>query len=1710
MNPHQHPMHSWIEGEDQHGVFRGSVSDQSPAPQLPSQRPTNASEPLPIPIQQQRYLIYQSSAPVLHASSTHRHVSHHGHHPLHQPHFIHPQHPQHPQQQQFHQHQQLQQQQHHTDQQQHNLVLHPNDPFLQQVQQQHQSTQEHYRHPQDVQQLRHWLLQHSPQEHPPRHVHGAVRPIERADQGLLQYHHQDQGQYPQQQRLHASDHDAAKEYNQEGNMQNVLSRAHNVHPSFVLPTLSTSPSFSHPEGPTSLPRSLFAPLIPVFVPDASSPSSLTYRRIRSRTLSSIPTSSLPSTSSFYHPQTVTAAPALAALPAFSGDAHSSAQYYPHHTPDPDSIPRRKRGRGSHPAGFGMGGSSSINSLDIAWTTTAGHSQSHPIDIRSMTALPSSLPNLSPLVDWISEDSGGGNQSQYQPQLQQPTLEEQPPLHYKQQPPRHDPSHGALSAPRHDNMSPILIPKTYAPNKRPFVLSPPATRTTFSAEDRSWQRPHPNLSVLQEHQRQQKHELALHQLQGSRQHEGQQEHDRSSARERLSDNNVRTQPAPSPVSRIPPPTPMPRSTTTTTSTSTTHSIPMPHFRAQLMQQRTGDASYMRRFYAATPASSLPSLNPTSLDPSTSVPSHPSSRKAAAVRQRPSNEHMASENATRAGSGASQDVPGAIGIQLGRLLISTKQHVRGLLDSLILSDSRDVDPNLERVLLELLNGMLRSHCAFATRDNISSQEQPLNFRPTMLRSLAHLRELLSTTTTTTTAAAAVGNSPSSSTSNPSRSSGVQARLEGQHLTATRQRSSPLPPSRLSKSTLFPEGVDMEDEDMDTDLETAQFQSGSTVPSSTTTSELPGLDDERATEMYHSTVEFLALMTAFVSVVCWLLQTLRDNPQGLSGRTDASTSESSFREHGLGRRDEKAGGRGGGINMTNETSRSQDNTLRAFLDLFDDRDNVLKPISDALTRDEHHHSRKNDEDIGQDPMAQVGLFAWHFYMFASDPEGPLIRDGQAISAKTLHTIHLDVILNELYTTHVLSMTVKEHQKDHGQFYTPPGVVDFMWKRTIKGYGNLLDRFVESLTSGHDNTQQQQQQHQGLSISLIPIALDPCLGVSTFLSCYVRLLIQEAQLVHGDIIWNSERAARRLLGQICDHVWGIELDGFAFWMARCGILAALMPLVQRVQELALASELSYGNQYMATTRTTISPLKLPPLHLFRNDTLQLTLPDGNTPEAIWERDCIMQLRNPARLQFDFIVTNPPYMIRKTGTFSAPDPQVYDWNILGSSFATNAGVASSSSTSSGLPRGSKSKLTKKKNPDYQGQVVSMEEGSVSAVDTCDEGANESESEVATPDSSVSAGSAASMSLRPERSSPSPQPSRPGAKGMMQAYGYFIWFAAQRIKPYTGVACTITASQWLTLEFAAKLRAWLFENCLLDEFFQFEPFKVFSKVQTDSLIFKIRALDPSSTDPSSREHALQDHSTVFLRHTDHHKSLTGILQDYMDYPIANSQCVGNDLSIMASSKSRQELSAAILAPPPSLAPSAAGSAASTSSTTSATTTTWTYSFAPMMPSSGLTTYLLTLAQDLGGICSAGTKKVNRLSAAEPLLWHRGPNTNPVYGLVVRMEYARVNFGEIMTDRWFRPALYWNGKNSPEESAPGASIHKEGLFWQGRDRLRLSKKEGSPAESYLVPTPDPQRLYALCMMDKESVKVLRQQVEQAGLVGVEEEEGDFEWEAARSG
>lgn len=110
--------------------------------------------------------------------------------------------------------------------------------------------------------------------------------------------------------------------------------------------------------------------------------------------------------------------------------------------------------------------------------------------------------------------------------------------------------------------------------------------------------------------------------------------------------------------------------------------------------------------------------------------------------------------------------------------------------------------------------------------------------------------------------------------------------------------------------------------------------------------------------------------------------------------------------------------------------------------------------------------------------------------------------------------------------------------------------------------------------------------------------------------------------------------------NLWGIEIDAFAYHICKINITLHILPLYKRLHYL-----------------TRINDLKLARFHLFCNDTLNLYLPKR---ENTWEYENLWLLRSPQRLKFDFIVTNPPYMIRKTGLISEPDSELFDERVLG------------------------------------------------------------------------------------------------------------------------------------------------------------------------------------------------------------------------------------------------------------------------------------------------------------------------------------------------------------------------------------------------------------------------------------------------------------------
>ncbi|KAI7906040.1 S-adenosyl-L-methionine-dependent methyltransferase [Cokeromyces recurvatus] len=528
------------------------------------------------------------------------------------------------------------------------------------------------------------------------------------------------------------------------------------------------------------------------------------------------------------------------------------------------------------------------------------------------------------------------------------------------------------------------------------------------------------------------------------------------------------------------------------------------------------------------------------------------------------------------------------------------------------------------------------------------------------------------------------------------------------------------------------------------------------------------------------------------------------------------------------------------------------------------------------------------------------------------------------------IDSIFSKFYTLYFLETLAQKHQKDHGQFYTPQSVIKFMWDKCA-----TLSTFILHLESQKEAT--------------IPHVFDPCLGIGSFLCEFLSRFIKACRFT----IWNDPlRLTKLLTSDIPNYVWGIEIDPFAYQLCKLNMIVHLFPLYQRLKELDV--QLETGSIHR--------------LKLFCNDTLKLRV-DTNPllkAEDTFERDCLELLRDASKLKFDYIVTNPPYMIRKTGFITQPDSIIYDESIL------------------------------------------------------------------------------------------------GGKGT-QAYLYFMWIALQRCDDQQGQVCLITPSQWTVLEFAQHLRKWIWKHCKLLDMYEFEPYKVWPKVQTDSLVFRI--CKRTST-------LIHSEHTLYLRHCSRKMTLTELLQAYDNFNI--NQISSNDQNIKYKYTSSVESNDQILTTPHA-------------------------SFAFMIPTASCLEELNQLTHHLPRLCDGEhTHKSNpNLEVASshqrpPLVWNRGPNTNPVYSLVVRTSWAIHTFGIETWARWLKPCFYWNGKTNTSTNRGG----KEGEFWRTRDPLRLSKKETSAAEAYWpLCTLDPEQptlpFYSLIRVNKEDADLLKEEYKALG-------------------
>jgi hypothetical protein len=480
-----------------------------------------------------------------------------------------------------------------------------------------------------------------------------------------------------------------------------------------------------------------------------------------------------------------------------------------------------------------------------------------------------------------------------------------------------------------------------------------------------------------------------------------------------------------------------------------------------------------------------------------------------------------------------------------------------------------------------------------------------------------------------------------------------------------------------------------------------------------------------------------------------------------------------------------------------------------------------------------------------------------------------------------HADIILSSFYTNHLLRIAAQKHQKDHGQFYTPPSVVDFMWDTCMHNDAH----WNNSVLAAH-----------------CPSVLDPCMGTGSFLSSYVQKILRRIQ--QDSTLWNHADFLKDMMTSMCSNIWGIEIDYFVFLLGKLNLMLHIFPACCK---------------WMYINQRPID-FQLPRLRLFCNDILTLSLPNlDDAEDKLWEHEQISRLRDSSALKLHFVVTNPPYMIRKTGFISIPDPSLYDMSLIGG-------------------RGT------------------------------------------------------------------------------QAYMYFLWICLQRCHPVHGRMCFITPSQWILLEFAKNLRSWIWKNFVLELVYQFEPYKIWPKIQTDSLIFRIRPRSgPESIIPTA----------LFLRHMDRTKSLDQILEEYRHF----DQC---------HTAKNPQITYKITPAKPEIIYDVKDC-----------------SFAFLTPVSNVVDYMQRLTRGLPRLCGGDN---SHSEYPPPLAWNRGPNTNPVYALMVRTEWALSQFGKSALQKWMRPAIYWNGKCDKNNRRLTKS--KEILFWEDKDKQRISHKESSPAEAYV--------------------------------------------------
>jgi hypothetical protein len=163
----------------------------------------------------------------------------------------------------------------------------------------------------------------------------------------------------------------------------------------------------------------------------------------------------------------------------------------------------------------------------------------------------------------------------------------------------------------------------------------------------------------------------------------------------------------------------------------------------------------------------------------------------------------------------------------------------------------------------------------------------------------------------------------------------------------------------------------------------------------------------------------------------------------------------------------------------------SVETFMNIFHDDDNFLK---------------RNIPFDDQPPNASENLEAFTWYYRLVVRSQPQYQCDLSVRFHSLN-IHfttlepIESILSILYTKNFLNVLAKEQQKDHGQFYTPREVMQFMWDRVLIGKGNRT--WIEKILGGSFQTSS-----NWAILPQIPSVLDPCMGIGSFLCEFISRL--------------------------------------------------------------------------------------------------------------------------------------------------------------------------------------------------------------------------------------------------------------------------------------------------------------------------------------------------------------------------------------------------------------------------------------------------------------------------------------------------------------------------------------------------------------------------------------------------------------------------------